>query len=71
MRKLGYILEQGNKTNVKVFQTWRLFKIYTQAVFLISIAYWIIANKRLDLVQACPNRLKAIVGKNSANFWVI
>ena len=38
-----------------------LFNEPAVAVFLISIAYQTIANRRLDLVRLCPNLLKSIV----------
>ena len=38
-----------------------LSKPKTPAVFLISIAYQTIANRLLDCVRLCPDRLKAIV----------
>ena len=33
----------------------------TLGLFLISFAYKVIANRRLDFVRFCPDRLKAIV----------
>ena len=44
------------------------YKIAINTVFLISIAYLTIAYRRLDLMRACPDRLKAILQSKIWNF---
>ena len=51
-------LKNGN-SRIEPIQIYTL----TWVVFLISIAYLTIANRRLDLVRLCPDHLKAIVNQ--------
>ena len=47
----------GGISKVKVWY----IALQIMGLFLISIVYQTIANRRLDLVRLCPDRLKAIV----------